>query len=457
MALGRKKDVHPSSIWRDKSALLRSGIVTAALALGLAGCGAVMPGGNISGGPAAPTDEDGPGVGDTVKVAFIGTDLQAVEALTGFKTANPGDLEAQAKAMESWVNANGGLGGKKMEAIYRLYDANTSSPASEEKLCNLITQDDKAFAVVMTGQYQTTARTCYANRRTLMFDAALVASDKEYYEELHPYLWSASYPEYGAFAKAMVEVLDDEEFFDGTGVGIVAADNKVNRRVTNDLVIPMLKDMGIEAQASWVDTTGVTTLFNGLEQAAVTFRGKKYGQVMFLGGQRMASMFATAAATAQYAPRFAMSSFDNPTYFTNNPTLIPEGVTEGMVGVGFHPPQELTTEALDFPNAEEKICTDIYAEAGITFENREAARVGLPYCDAVRMLKHGADSMSGKFNASNWADAIRSDGAEFQTASGFGNGLGTTHAAAGGYYVMRFDSDCGCFTYEGEERSFDVE
>src|SRR6478735_18839 len=126
--------VHSQRRWtRDRSALLRVGAVGAALALALAGCGTLMPGGNTGAAADLGTQAaagPGPGVnGDTVKVVFVAVDLDKVKKFTGFKTASVGDQEAQIQALEDWVNDNGGLGGKQMEAVFRLYDAQNDSPA----------------------------------------------------------------------------------------------------------------------------------------------------------------------------------------------------------------------------------------------------------------------------------------------------------------------------------------
>lgn len=444
----------PRSNWRDRSVVLRTVLLSAGLVLSLVGCGAMMPGAGFNTPEAA--SADGPGVtGDSVKVVFIATDLDAVQKTTGFTTESVGDQEAQIEALESWVNDNGGLGGKKMEAVYRVYDAVKDSPATEEQLCNQITQDDQAFAVVLTGQYQPNARPCYARANTLMLDAALMAADEEYYEELHPYLWTASFPEYGAFVENYVQVLKDGKFFgDSRQVGIIAADNDINRRVAENQALPLLGKMGIKASVAWIDTTDIGTLNTGLIQAATTFQGKKVKHVMFLGGSRLAAMFASVSGTTGFKARMAMSSFDNPSYFVNNPAMIPEGVTEGMYGIGFHPPQEVKADRLAFPTPQEKTCTDIYAASDVTFSSRESARVALPYCDAARLLKIGADGLDGAFNANNWADSVQKNGTDFVTASGFGGAIGTSHAAAGGFRVMEFDSECDCFTYLGKEKSF---
>lgn len=456
---------------RDRSALLRLGAVGATLVLALAGCGTLMPGGNTTGGTGAAVDlgaaaagPDGPGVSeDAVKVDFVAVDLDAVKKITGFKNASVGDQEAQVEALEDWVNANGGLGGRKMDAVFRMYDAQTDSPAAEEQLCNKITQDDKAFAVVMTGQFQSNARPCYADRQTLVLDASLYAMSTKYLEQYSPYLWTASFPEYGAFVRAYVTTLIDQGFFEGEdSLGLVAADSPLNRDTIENLAIPLLDDAGVDAEVTWIDSTSTSTLFEGLTQAAITFRSKGIDRVMFLGGARLAALFASAAATQDgFAPRYAISSFDNPTYFINNADQVPEGTVDDMVGIGFHPPQDVPDEEYPFPSGKaETECVKIYRDAGIEFESREAARVALPYCDAARLLKMGADGLAkgSSFNAASWAQVVDQDGSGFQTAAGFGGALGDGgRAAAGGYRVLKYDETKKHFVYVGPVRSFDDE
>ncbi len=446
---------------RDRSALLRVGAVGAGLAVALAGCGTLMPGGHTGAdGRVAVAAGNGPGVTeDSVKVVFIAVDLDAVQKMTGFETAAVGDQKKQIKALEDWVNDNGGLGGRRMEAVFRVYDAETDSPAAEEQLCNKITQDDKAFAVVTTGQYQVNARPCYAARQTVVIDASLFAMSQDYLEEESPYVWTASFPEYDSFIRTYVRVLAEQEFFEGQDtVGVVAADSPVNRESIENVAVPLLRDAEVDPEVAWVDTTDTGTLFQGLEQAAVTFRSKGIERLMFLGGSRMASVFATVAGSQDgFSPRYAISSFDNPSFFVNNPTTAPPETMKGMVGIGFHPPQDVPDSELEFPSTDtEKECLGIYEDGGVNFESRESARVALPYCDATRLLKLGADGVEGDLNAATWATILDRDGTSFQSASGPGNALGDGgRAAVGAYRVLRFDADKGHFVYEGPEVPFD--
>ena len=221
--------------------------------------------------------QDGPGVSDeSVKVVFIAVDLDAVQKLTGFETASVGDQEAQIQALEDWVNDNGGLGGREMDAVFRLYDAAKDTPAAEEQLCNQITQDDKAFAVVMTGQYQTNARPCYAERQTLVLDAALMLAMSSTTTSYSPYLWTASFPEYGAFAAGMVKALDEQGFFEGR-----RPDRRRRRRQRGQPArgsrtssYPLLEKLGVEAELAWVDTTDTGDDLHRADAGGDTYRAR---------------------------------------------------------------------------------------------------------------------------------------------------------------------------------------
>ncbi len=444
---------------QDRSLVLRAAAAAAAAVVAFAGCSSVMPGAlDGDGGDTAPRTGAGPGVtADTVKVVFVGVDLKATASVTGFKTADAGDPARQVKALETWVNANGGIAGRKLVAVYRNYEAADDSPAAEERLCNQVTQDDRAFAVVLTGQFQSNARPCYASRRTLVLDATLVANDQSTFTKLAPYLWSASYPDYDEFVRAFLGSLERQRYFAGaTRAGVVAADTPTNRAAYERLAVPELKRLNVAPTVAWIDTTDLGTLNAGLNQAAVDFRAKGVDRVFFLGGARMASFFLTVAAAQSFTARYALSSFDNPSFLVNNPATIPREGLEGAVGIGFNPSQDVPDSAYPFPGTDaERACLAVYEADGQTFATRENARVAFPYCDAALLLQAGARNLGPDLNASAWARDARALGTGFRPATGFAGLLGPGRfSAANGYRAMAYDGGCGCFAYQGEEAPF---
>nr|BFE70273.1 hypothetical protein GCM10020092_035740 [Actinoplanes digitatis] len=429
---------------------VRAGAVLVACVLAYTSCGALMPG---AAAPEAATGS-GPGVtDDAVKVVFIGTDLSKTASLTGFKDPDVGDPEKQVAALESYINAHGGIAGRRLDAVFRNYEASNDSPAAETTLCSRITQDDKAFAVVLTGQLQPNARPCYAQRRTLMLDATLIANDKGTFASLAPYLWTGSFPEYDAFATSFLAVLGREKFFDGRkAAGVVAADSPANRAVYDGIVAPALAELGVAGTVGWVDTTDLGTLNTGLNQAAVNFRGKNIDRVFFLGGARIAPFFMTTAAAQNFTARYGVSTFDNPAFMVANPGTIPLAALKGMVGVGFAPALDVPDSRLAFPDTDaERDCQGIFAAAGIDFRRRENARVAFGYCDAALLLQAAAKDIGPDLNAAAWGRAAQALGTGFATAIGFGGKLGPGRYAAGsGYRVLRYDDACTCFAYTGE-------
>jgi ABC-type branched-subunit amino acid transport system substrate-binding protein len=446
---------------QDWSLVARAGVAAVAAVVAFAGCSSVLPGaleGDGAGAGGAAATGAGPGVtADSVKVVFVGVDLKATASVTGFKTADAGDPARQVKAIETWVNANGGIAGRKLVAVYRNYEAADDSPAAEERLCNQVTQDDKAFAVVLTGQFQSNARPCYATRRTLVLDATLVANDQSTFKKLAPYLFSASYPDYDEFVRAFLGSLDQQQYFAGQDrAGVVAADTPTNRSAYERLAVPQLRRLNVTPTVAWIDTTDLGTLNAGLNQAAVDFRAEGVRRVFFLGGARMASFFLTVAAAQSFTARYALSSFDNPSFLVNNPATIPREGLEGAVGIGFNPSQDVPDSAYPFPGTDaERACLAVYAADGQRFATRENARVAFPYCDAALLLQAAARNLGADLNASAWAQAARGLGTGFHPATGFSGLMGPgRYSAANGYRPMRYDGGCGCFAYQGEEVPF---
>ncbi len=452
----------------DRSLTIRSTVVAAFTALALVGCAAMLPGGGTpSGGgtaaggegtPTAPASataadgEDGPGVtDDTVKVVVLAVDMGEVTSSLGFATAPPGDPAVQVQALEDWVNANGGIAGRQLEAIVRPYPAMADSPSTVEQFCNQVTQDDEAFAVVLTGQFLDNARPCYAQRETLMLDATLVSNDSVRFQELAPYLWSASYPVYDTFIEQMLANLDEQGFLDDAErLGVVVADNPVNRRVVESTVDPGLEALGVEPVTVWIDETDMGTLNMGLLDAVVTFRSRDVGHVTFLGGARMGPFFLTTAAGQQYSAKYAISSFDNPSFIVNNPTTVPPEVLPSITGVGFNAAQDVAESTLPLPAHDaEARCLELMNDAGETFETREHARFALVYCDAIFLLHAAAQDLGPTLNAQVWAEAASQLGDEFRPAGALD---GATLIEGGPavdavYRSMNFDPSCTCFRY----------
>ena len=401
-----------------------------------------------------PAGPDTPGVSDdTITISFIITDTSAVAAAFGWETPDEGDREAQVAALIDHFNAGGGIAGRQIDAKVTVFNAITDSPVSEEALCNAITQDDKAFAVVMTGQFQENARPCYHNANTLMFDAALYPVDNAGFDELAPYYWSPMLPSYDDLVGGMATALIEDGWFDGATLGIIAIDSELSQRVYDEQFAPRLSAAGVEvASYNTIDPTDGTSFNNDQLQAIINFKEAGVDKVVAIGGSRLVSWFIDTSITQNFAPAYAVSSYDAPEFNVfNYPEMMP-----GSSGISVLPGYDVNDEQYSFPaSAAEQECADIFTAAGLEFAERANIRTGLMFCDVLRLLR-AAEPHLTEVSAQGVSEAMWALGDSFEAASVYGVEF-TEGSYAGGdlYRRFQFDPECECMALTGDPVDFD--
>jgi hypothetical protein len=165
------------------------------------------------------TSDNGRGVtNDTVRVGVIAlSSFQNLGSNLGFTVADKGDIRAQIRDLAAWINSNGGVAGRNIEPIIRIYTQEEASPGAEAQICNAFADDDQVFAVMLYGQIHESTRECYASKRVLMIDPTPFVFDEVLYQQLSPYLWSTSYPNYSRVARTLPHALAGTDFFQPHG------------------------------------------------------------------------------------------------------------------------------------------------------------------------------------------------------------------------------------------------
>ena len=401
------------------------------------------------------SDVAAPGVtATTVKMGFVPVDLEKVSTQLGFTVASQGDPAEQVQAMVDWANANGGIGGRTIEPVVRVFEASGDSPESEEALCKQLTQDDQVFAAVLNGQFQPSARPCYAAASTMMIDQTMVPQNDESLAELSPFLWQPSLPSYDDFANGLMATLAANDWYEGaTNVAIVAPDKQINKDLVDEVVLPLMKESyDGPTETFWIDTGTLGTLSQGIEQAIFRFKDKDVSHVIFLGGERIGPFFQATAGIQNFKARYSFSTWDSPNFMTDNPELVPQDSLPGSVGVGFSQGSDTPNEYYTWATTPaQQECKDIFDEYGVTFEGIDQARTALMYCDSVRFLKATGDIAGATLNANTVAAAAATLGDSFQAASGFGTYFDAERRAGGSAYsVLAYDTECACYRYQGE-------
>jgi len=422
-------------------------------------------------GVVAGAQDASPGVtADSIKIGYIVIDLGTLSEQLGFKQANYGGKDGQVKQIQSVVNAvnaNGGVGGRQIVPVIKVYDGTQDSPETAEAFCNAFTQDEQVFAVVMDGQFQNNARPCYFARKTIMIDQTLLAQDQAEFDKFAPYLWSPTFPEYGSFLKTQLQALQTQGWFQGTqGVSVVGVDNDIARRQIAQTVQPFLVSQGItKTQTFFVDSSNPGSLGAGTASALAGTANAGLDRVIVVGGARILPIMLSGEEATTTKARFAISSYDSPLFLQDNPDSAVSETFIGMVGFGSLPAGDIRDDpSLPFPdptNTNQGLCKQIIDSAGATPPEgvRPNYKAGLQFCDGTLFLKATLDKAPKDLTALAFRDAAWQVGNAYSSAVTFGgNIVPGKYAATSIGRVLAFDATTcqnpvsgkpGCFLYRG--------
>jgi len=421
--------------------------VTAVLAIASTGCG-------IKPSEQAAADEAATTRSQAIRMGFVVLDTASLESALGRVFADSGDLQAQIQALVADVNAKGGIGGRPLEAVIKVFEAFGDSKLKEEQLCKAFTQDEKVFAVVLVGQFQSNARPCYAKAQTLMLDQTTYPLVQEDFEKLAPYLWQPSFPEYGILLTGLIEGLGRNRFFNDGTTGVLGIDTPENRRLFERDLVPELARVGVTpVDVRWIDNSSSASLQSGQDQAVLSFKSLGVDRLLVVGGQRLAAFMMETGKKQKFFPRYALTTWDNPEFNIAN---YPDGM-QGAVGVSVQPGFDSVPEDdLPFPSGPgEESCVKRLADAGQTFEGRLNARQALQYCDAVDLLYLAFNGYDGPLSAEVFAERVQQLGNEYVSAASYTSSYGPgDFAGSNGYRTIEYEESCRCMKLTGEISRF---
>jgi hypothetical protein len=418
---------------------------------------------------AQPAGQQGPGVtADAVNVGFIAVDIGELSQQLGFVNVEDGGYPNVSKGIQAivnYINANGGLGGRQMNATIKPYDATQDSPEYAESVCKSFTQDAQVFIMGFDGQFQNSARPCYRAGRAIMLDQTLVAHDQAEFEEYAPYLWTVSNPEFNGFLTTQLNTLRDAGWFNGsTGVAVVYPDTEVTRRAAQTVVNPYLTQLGVTNSKEFaIDSSNAGSLGATATLALTGAQAAGLDRVFVVGGARIMALMLAQAEAETLQAKYSVSTYDSPAFFVDNPDTIVAERRSGMAGVGFQGggDMRLGSGGVPFPdpaNPQEVLCKQIIDQAGATppAQNRENYRVVFQHCDTAFLMKAAFDKMpKDDISAEAFRNAVWSLGDSWRGALDYAPGwVNGSYAGAKVGRGFFWDDNCqlpdrepGCFRY----------
>ena len=380
----------------------------------------------------------------TIRIGIhVSKDLQAAYTALGAKGAE-GDLTPGITKVVEWINAHGGMAGRKVEAFFHASDPlNGTFDAEGQATCSDFADDKHVFAVVSGAVLPTIVTAdCLARKHVPLVWNYHYLVDTPIWQKYLPYL----YMPFSMNADRMtfyVDQLASNGFFDqGARVAIVRYDLPQHARFSANVIKPRLAAHNIQLvdevavrppdAASSAGDTGAQ-----ISNAILRLRAENVSHIVFVPtGGAVPFLFMSSADGQGYRPRYGMNSLDIP-YFVADQA--PARQLHGALAVGWSPASDVEREQAPAPNRSQALCYQLTNSPG------GAQR----FCDGLFFLKTALDR-AGRVDAASLQNAVESLGNGFEPtfslADTFARGR---HDGASAIRMVAFDDGCGCFRYSG--------
>jgi hypothetical protein len=379
----------------------------------------------------------------TIKIGFhYSEDIQAAYRAFG-ASGNFFDFEDAISALVAWVNARGGLGGKKVVPVFHGTNPLSGTfPEQAERACTFFAEDAKV-AYVVSGAIlpDDNMPACFARRKLpLVWDYQYVVSRATFdrYANTLYMPHNIATDRMGFFVGA----LNSAKYFSaGAKIGLVRYDNAAHKEYADTVVKAGLAKIGkkvtIEAALSQPHSAGEAgTTANQAASAILRMNNAGVTHLIWVpSGGAIPLIWGNAADSQNFHPRNAFTSLDIPTFVSEN---MSEDQLATAVVVGWMPAND--TYMRYVPKT--KSVEDCKKGSGVP-DNTGIAR----FCDGLFFLKAAFDRtpLYGVDGLRKASDAL---GTSYESPWTITTRIASgRHDGATSYRIMTFDAGCVCFRF----------
>jgi ABC-type branched-subunit amino acid transport system substrate-binding protein len=403
-----------------------------------------QPGAPLTAGP-----RQAPGVASrSINIGFEVSDADEAFKALGFGNLTTGNTKNQVKALVDYINAQGGLAGRKIEPIlYQVPTANTGNNAQTE--CAHFTQDHKVFAVIGAGAGSSVALiTCLAKANTIYIDG-YGSLNEATARTLRGYWYDPADFVLDRFARLYVDQLVALGFFTKQAkIGLLTYDDPRFRDVVTRVLKPALAAHGLEvADEALYSTSGYASQSPAF---VLKFQTEGITHVLNLVAG-VVVFFQQAAENQRYRPRYALSSRDGPGSFVQ--VLAPPAQLLSSLGIGWQPfaDVDLAHSPGDVsPN--QALCRQIMKRAGEDVTNGGVLVVTGRYCETSFFLRT-ALGRAESVTPAGLNRAVSQLGSAYLPVTTFKTYFASQRPDGPAQIrPFAFSGDCTCFQYSGGKR-----
>jgi len=345
------------------------------------------------------------------------------------------------ESLVKYVNANGGLGGKKVVPVLHGTDPlNGTFPAQAEAACTKFAQDEKVFATVQGAVLpDINSAACHAKHKSPLVWSYQYILDRKSLDAYEDYLYTpqgVGVDRYDFY----IDALWGAKFLTKSSkVALFRYDDPIHKLFLDTVVRPGLKKYGlgvIDKPLRRPQSAGEAGEVGAqAANAVVDLRSKDVDRVLFVpSGGAIPFIVGPVADNQNYFPRYAFTSYDIPTFITDN---LSDEQLAGAVTLGWMP-----TNDTYLPQAGKSAALErCFKAAGV--RNASVVR----FCDGLFFLKDSLDR-TPLFDVAGLKKATYALGGDFASPWTMDVKVGPKrHDGATAYRLMRFTASCSCFTF----------
>ena len=370
----------------------------------------------------------------------------AAQAL-GLDGVTTGDTKKQADAVVTWIHANGGLAGRRIEVVEHKVDLSEgSSDAIQNTACVAMAQDLKVqYVLTVLGSLRTLTSCLAKHGIGVLADNAGVNDD--FRTQYAGTLASPSEAAPGRQLRLLVDHLVERRWLTPTSkVGLMARDNPDGRSAVEKHLKPALRKHGLEEViVEYVDDTKGDGGSNQSNSAVLRFRSA--GVDRFIPAFYSPLYFMLAAERQGYRPYYSLSSNDAPGALLEG--LAPANQLEGSAGMGWQPYLDIGKGKNPGPvSARETLCFELMAKAGQQASSALVRGFQVQVCDLLFYLK----DLTGKrpdLPADLFTSGRVALGSSYVSPATYRVDVSKRSDGMAGFRPLAYLENCECFQYVG--------
>jgi hypothetical protein len=377
---------------------------------------------------------------------YIG-DLNSGAKALGFDT-DLGSAEGQAKAAAAWINANGGMGGRKVEVTIHetstaevLADTNTVQQAA----CARFTEDDHMDAVVSYLPNMQVFEQCLATRNVFVVRSYYGGRSERALAAFGARLRQPAGMSIEDGAAALIHGLGARGYWKGRKVGWFLPEDTDHAGLESAAKVKAaLARYGIASvDVSRYSPTDVQQGARAGQSAVLRFSALGIDRVI-LTGLGSTTYFMQAASSQGYVPGYALNT-------DVDPAATPLGVTDekqlnAILGVGWQPATDIGLTQVTSRSAGQRQCVAAMTKGRESTSSDAAATLAMLVCDGFFFLDYAADRGYGSVLPGDVDAAVRKAPSQYQSPATQQTDL-REGASAVAVQVFRYDSQRNVFRY----------